>query len=153
MEGEQVFPALLYPLHWTAQAHSQVRHSNLFGVQAPLFPEAAAHVWGYHTHTALRSVQHRGQVVPDRMGVLRRVPHGQDIVLGLVVGHYSTCLQRCWSQALYPVALPDDVLGLRQGCLNVAISIERAQGNICAQCLVHDGGVCLHRRQRVDDGR
>ena len=115
VEGEQVFPALLHPLHRTAQADGQVRYGNLFGVQAPLFPKAAAHVGGHHTHTALRSVQHLGQVVPDRMGVLGRVPHGQDIVLGLVLGHDPTCLQRCWSQALHLVALPDDVLGLRQG--------------------------------------
>jgi hypothetical protein len=126
MEGEHIFPALFHPLHRTAQADGQVRHGNLLGVQAALFPKAAADIWGHHAHAALRSVQHLGQMVPDRMGVLGGVPHGQHIVLGLVVGHDPTRLERRWGQALDPVALPHDVGGLRKGHFDVTTNIARA---------------------------
>ena len=86
------------------------------------------------------------------MGVLGGVPHGQPIVLGLVVGHEPTRLERRWSQALDAVALPHDMGGLRKGRFDVTTSIARAQGDIRAQLLVHEGSVCLHRLQRVDDG-
>ena len=89
-------------------------------------------------------MQHLGQVVPDRMGVLGGVPHGQHIVLGLVVGQNPTRFERRRGQALHPVALPDDVLGLCQGGCEVATSIERAQGDIRPQLLVHNGSVVLH---------
>jgi hypothetical protein len=77
------------------------------------------------------------------MGVLGGVPHGQDAVLRLVVGDYATRLQRHWCQALDVVALPDDVLGLRQGRSNIATGIERAQGNIRPQLLVHEGRILV----------
>src|SRR5262249_33412653 len=115
MESQHIFPALLHPLYWTAQAHGQVRDDNLFGEHTALFAKTAADVRRHYAHTVLRSVQQRGQLVLDLMRGLRGVPHGQHIVLRLVVGHDATCLQWGWRQALHAVALPDHVLGLRKG--------------------------------------
>jgi hypothetical protein len=151
VESQHILPALLHPLHRTAQAHGQVRDDNLFGVHAALFAKTAADVRSHYAHTVLRSVQQRGQLVLDLMRVLGGVPHGQHIVLGLVVGHDAACLQRCWRQALHAVALPDNVLGLRKGRFQVTAGREESQADVGAQLRVHRR--CLQRFQGIDDRR
>jgi hypothetical protein len=69
------------------------------------------------------------------------------------VGHDPTRLQRHWGQVLHLVALPDNVRGLHQGCGDIATRIERAQGDIRPQLLMHNGSICPQGLQRVDDGR
>ena len=130
VERQHILPAL-HPLHRTVQAHSQVGDDQLFGVHTALFAKTAADVRRHHTHTVLRSMQQRGYLIPDLMRMLGGVPHGQHIVLGLVVGHDAACLQRGWRQALHAVALPDHVLGLRKGRLQVPASREEAQRCWC----------------------
>jgi hypothetical protein len=94
MEREQILPALLHPLHRPAQTHGQVRDNNLFGVHATFFAKTTADIRRHHAHPVLRSVQQRRQLILDLMRVLGGVPHGQHIVLGLVVGHDTAGLQR-----------------------------------------------------------
>ena len=60
VERQHILPALLHPLHRTAQAHSQVGDDQLFGVHTALFAKTAADVRRHHTHTVLRSMQQRG---------------------------------------------------------------------------------------------
>ena len=79
------------------------------------------------------------------MRMLGGVPHGQHIVLGLVVGHDAACLQRGGRQARHAVALPDHVRGLRR--LQVPPAVRRRK-----PMLVPSSGCCRGLRVRgVDD--
>ena len=141
VERQHILPALLHPLHRTAQAHGQVRDDKLFGVHATFFAKPTTDVRGHDAHPVLRSVQQRGYLISDLMWMLGGVPHGQQVVLGLVVGHDAPGLQRRRRQTLHAVALPDYVIGLREGRVQVTTSGEESQADVTTQLLMH--GLCL----------
>jgi hypothetical protein len=87
------------------------------------------------------------------MRVLRRVPHRQPVVLGVVGGHHTTSFQGHRGQALHLVLLPHHMGGLRTSRGEISSPTRHFQDAIGLQLRVHDRRVGMQRLQRIDHRR
>ena len=114
--------ALLEPTADAATLAAAAATGGPIAIRFPTFGDGRGHslaVLLRERHGFKGEIRAVGYLIPDLMRMLGGVPHGQHIVLGLVVGHDAAGLQRGWRQPLHAVALPDHVRGLRKGRLQV----------------------------------
>ena len=88
----------------------------------------------------------------DAMRCLRRVPHGQEVLPGLVLGQHTAGLQRSGHNALHHIALVHDPVSLGKSPFQVSCTLPQAHGNIGPHGLMDDRGIVACRRLGIEDG-
>ena len=152
VEAQHVFLATLHPLYGPSELHSQVRDGNFLGEEAALLAVAAANVRADQPDRVQRTAHQAGDVLANLVGVLRRVPDGQVVGVGVVLHQQAAPLHGGRCQPLYVELLPDGAVGEGERLVEVAASVYRSQHDVGAEILVDHRRVAGQRLRRVYDG-
>ena len=120
------------------------RYGHVFREHAAFLAKAPSHIRCNDAHPTLWPVQELGHIPSDAMRRLGRVPHCQEVLLGLIGGRYPARLQRHGGQALHMVALLDDPIGLGKGRGQITSLVRHPQPYVAPQRRVDGGDILLH---------
>ena len=154
VESQHVFLAVCHPLDGLSEGHGEVGDGDIFGEDTTLLAKATPDIRRDDAHLALWPVEELGQLPPHPVRSLGGGPDGEEVLLGLVVGHQATRFERHWGQPLHLVALPDDPIRLGKGGVEiVALAVMAdAERDVGSRCAMDRGGVLSRRFQRIEDG-
>ena len=117
---EEVLHPVLDPLERPPQLHRGDRQRDRLDRDRPLAAERPAHVGHYHADALSRPHQGVGELRERPVGILRRDPEGQTVIVGVVGDERAAWLDRRGHQAGDPVAGAHAVRGARQQSIDVA---------------------------------
>ena len=135
--GQMLHP-VFHPLHRKPQLERREGDQEVFGVELAAHPEAAAHVRLDEVDALFLDLQVAGQYRSVGVGDFGRPPDPHLPVPGVVARYEAPCLHWVGGVPVGAELLPADVVGIAEGCLNVADADFGGAGQIGAVGRMHD---------------
>ena len=151
--AHKMLAAILDPFHRPAQLQRRRRDHGFLGIKDRLRPKTAADVGRDHADRFQLAAEQVGEHAAADMRRLRARPHRQHIGRGIVAGEHRARLDRHAAAAVLPELILEDMRGVGEGGIDVAVSkLERRQ-HIGAECGVRPRRTVLDRVAAVADRR
>ena len=152
--AEEMFAAILEPLHRTADLHCRRRDHCLLGIERRLRPEAAADVGRDHADQFEIALEQIGKRAASKMWRLRRRPYRQHVGRRFVARQHRPRLHRHAAAAVRPDLFLEYVRRACKRCVDVAVCRRHNQGDVARNVGVHQrrarrhGFACVARRRQ-----
>ena len=151
--AQKMLAAVLDPFHRPAKLQRRRRDHGFLGIEDRLRPKTAADVGRDHADRFQLAAEQVGEHAAADMRRLRTRPHRQHIGRGIVAGEHRARLDRHAAAAVLPELILEDMRGVGEGGIDVAVSkLERRQ-HIGAERGVRPRRAVLDRVAAVADRR
>ncbi len=151
--GHHVLDARLRPAQRQLVEARARGERGVLRIRAELHAEAAADLGRDHAHEVLRHAQHGGEVVAQHVRRLVARPHRDAARRRIGRGQRRAWLHRDAGQALADHPLLDDLVGLLEGGVGIALLDLGGVLDVAGRVLVQLGRAPGHRGGEVADGR
>ena len=151
--AQKMLAPVLDPFHRPAQLQRRRRDHGFLRIEDRLRPKAAADIGRDHADRFQFAAEQVGEHAAADMRRLRARPHRQQIGCGVVAGEHRARLDRHAAAAVLPELILEDMRGVGEGGIDVAVSkLERRQ-HIGAERGVGPRRAVLDRVAAVADRR
>ena len=151
--AQKMLATVLDPLYRPAKFQRRRRDHGLLGIEDRLRPKSAADVGRDHADRFQLPAKQVGQHAAPDMRRLGARPHRQHIGRGIVAGEHRARLDRHAAAAMLPELVLEDMRGVGEGGIDIAVcELERGQ-YIGAERGVRSRRAVFDRRAAVADRR